>query len=102
MASDPEPYHLLAEQVRESFNREFWNEEKECLYDVLEPDKKDDKVRPNQIYAVSLPYTMMSKEREKRVVEKVKDELYAGCGLRSLAPEDTGLSRGIQRLSRKA
>ena len=85
---DPKPYHLLAEQVRESFNREFWNEEKECLYDVLEPDKKDDKVRPNQIYAVSLPYTMMSKEREKRVVEKVKDELYAGCGLRSLAPED--------------
>lgn len=85
---DPAPYRELSEKVKESFNREFWNEEKNCLYDVLESEKKDDKVRPNQIYAVSLPYTMMSEEREKAVVDKVNKELYAGCGLRSLAPDD--------------
>jgi len=40
-------------KVKKSFEEKFWNEEKKCLYDCLTPNYKDDKVRPNQILAVS-------------------------------------------------
>ena len=54
----------LSEKVKDSFNNRFWNEEKGCLYDVV--DKDDDKIRPNQIWAVSLPFSILDKEKEKR------------------------------------
>ncbi|MCR5427692.1 MAG: hypothetical protein K6F16_01720, partial [Lachnospiraceae bacterium] len=48
----------------------------------------DPRLRPNQIYAVSLPYSLLDPENELSVVEAVKEKLYAGCGLRSLDPAD--------------
>lgn len=77
-------YATLAELVKESFCRKFWWEEKGCLYDVVDGDKPDDHLRPNQIYAVSLPFTMLSREQETKIVIFVKNHLYIGCGLRSL------------------
>ena len=44
----------------------FWNEEKSCLYDVV--DENDDKIRPNQIWAVSLPFSILDREKEKMIV----------------------------------
>lgn len=84
---DSSPYELLANKVKESFLTHFWNEDKNCLYDVIS-DTKDDSIRPNQIYAVSLPYTMLPPEKEKLIVEAVISNLYANHGLRSLAPSD--------------
>ena len=81
-----EDFRQLAEQVRESFSREFWNEEKDCLYDVVSSEGKDDSLRPNQILAVSLPYSILSPDREKKVVVKVFQELFTPYGLRSLTP----------------
>lgn len=49
-------YAALAELVKASFCRKFWWEEKGCLYDVVDGDEPDDHLRPNQIYAVSLPF----------------------------------------------
>lgn len=83
---NPEPYGRLAERVKASFNQKFWNEALGCLYDVV--DENDAKIRPNQIWAVSLPYTMLPREKEKRVVETVHIHLYATYGLRSLSPWD--------------
>ena len=80
-------YTELAERVAESFCAQFWNPDMNCLYDVVEGASKDDSIRPNQIYAVSLPHTMLSKEQEKAVVETVRDKLLAGPGIRSLSPE---------------
>lgn len=81
-------YSELADLTRESFGKEFWNEDKECLYDVVDGTFKDDKIRPNQIWAVSLPYTMLSREQEKKIVHTVISKLYASYGLRSLSPDD--------------
>ena len=78
----------MAERVKESFNREFWNEDLKCLYDVADEPDSDDKIRPNQIYAVSLPYTMLDREKERHVVETVIEKLYATYGLRTLDQED--------------
>lgn len=81
-------YTELAKKVSTSFLREFWNTEKNCLYDVVSDDEKDGKIRPNQIYAVSLPYTMLPDEMAFSVVQTVYSHLYATYGLRSLSPED--------------
>ncbi|MGL4337867.1 MAG: amylo-alpha-1,6-glucosidase, partial [Turicibacter sp.] len=79
-------YLDLAEKVKVSFNERFWNDEQQCLFDVV--DDNDGKVRPNQIWAVSLPFTMLSAEKEKQVVNKVYKDLYATYGLRSLSFND--------------
>ncbi len=50
--------------------------------------KCDPRLRPNQIYAVSLPFGILEPERERRVVDIVQEKLYTGCGLRSLEPSD--------------
>ena len=81
-------YGELAEKVKKSFNEKFWNEEKGCLYDVVDDSGNDPKIRPNQIYAVSLPYTMLDDEKSKKIVETVMEHLYASYGLRSLSPQD--------------
>jgi len=71
-----------------SFNRLFWNESTGCLYDVVNGGPPDPSIRPNQILVVSLPYSMLSGERAKSVVEKVREHLLTRYGLRSLAPSD--------------
>jgi predicted glycogen debranching enzyme len=78
----------MAEAAKKSFCKQFWNEEQDCLYDVIHEDVKDGAIRPNQIFAVSLPHTMLSRERAKRVVAVVERELLTPFGLRSLAPGD--------------
>ena len=81
-------YRNMAAVASWSFNRLFWNEKTGCLYDVTNGAPPDPSIRPNQIFAVSLPYSMLSAERSKRVVEKVQEHLLTPYGLRSLASDD--------------
>lgn len=81
-------YGQLAKKVRKSFSEKFWNEEAGCLKDVLSGTEADDQIRCNQIWAVSMPFSLLSPEREKQVVEVVFRKLYTPYGLRTLAPED--------------
>lgn len=83
-----EEYKRMADKAKKSFVKVFWNEDKKCLYDVAEGEDKDDKIRPNQIYAVSLPFAILDKDKEKCVVETVINELYATYGLRTLDREN--------------
>lgn len=80
-------YRTRANQVKESFNAKFWDSSNQCLFDVVDGDEPDDHIRPNQIYAVSLPFSLLPEEQEKAVVALVEKELFVGCGLRSLAPD---------------
>lgn len=85
---DAKPYEDLAIKVKESFNNSFWNDELNCLYDVVSNDGCDSKIRPNQIWAVSLPFSMLPDDKAKKVVDTVYSHLYATYGLRSLSPDD--------------
>ena len=81
-------YDSLAGQVRQSFNEKFWNEEAHCLKDVLSGTMADTQIRCNQIWAVSMPFTMLERDKERQVVETVFEKLYTPYGLRTLAMED--------------
>ena len=84
---DASAYRTRANQVKESFNAKFWDSSNQCLFDVVDGDEPDDHIRPNQIYAVSLPFSLLPEEQEKAVVALVEKVLFVGCGLRSLAPD---------------
>jgi len=81
-------YRTMAALASWSFNRMFWNETAGCLYDVVNDGPADPSIRPNQILAVSLPYTMLSPERAHSVTETVRAHLLTAYGLRSLSPND--------------
>jgi predicted glycogen debranching enzyme len=81
-------YSSMATVASGSFNRLFWNEEGGCLYDVVNGGPPDPSMRPNQIFAVSLPHSMLSLERARAVVHKVQEQLLTPVGLRSLAASD--------------
>lgn len=86
--ADCRQYQAMAEKAQTAFNDHFWNAEEECLYDVIDGENKDGSVRPNQIFAVSLPHTMVSAQRAQKIVKKVEGELLTPVGLRSLSPRD--------------
>ena len=86
---DKEKYLEIANMAKKSFNTIFWNAEEECLYDVIDGEEKDASVRPNQLFAVSLPNTMVSIGKAQKIVKKVEAELLTPVGLRSLSPKDS-------------
>ena len=96
-------YGAAAERVRGSFEKRFWYQEKGYLYDVVDgPDGDDASLRPNQIFALSLPFPLVSPNGEKArsVVDACGRELYTPHGLRTLAPSDSsyvGVYRGGPR-----
>ena len=81
-------YGAMADRVYAAFDRLFWNQEKKCLRDVISGTAADDQVRCNQIWAVSLPFSLLSREKERQVVETVFRRLYTPVGLRTLDPQD--------------
>jgi len=81
-------YHDMADKVRNSFCRLFWNEAAGCLYDCVLPDgSADASLRPNQIFAVSLAFSPLSSEQQKAVVDAVQKNLLTPFGLRTLNVE---------------
>ena len=75
-------YKDLAEKCRISFNNKFYNEEKKCLYDVL----GDGKIRPNQLFALSLTYQVLkpNSEEANNVIKTVEEKLLNPYGLKTL------------------
>lgn len=78
----------LAEKVKMSFSRSFWMDEGHCLKDVISGTDADSQIRCNQIWAVSMPFTMLEEEKERQIVDTVFEKLYTPYGLRTLDPED--------------
>jgi predicted glycogen debranching enzyme len=81
-------YDKLAAIARNSFNEKFWNETSAYLYDRVDGRERDASLRPNALFAISLPYEILAAERFKPVVDTAWRELYTTYGLRSLSPQD--------------
>ena len=81
----------LCQKGCDSFREQFWNEDRRCLYDVVDvdhqPGRIDASLRPNQIFAAGgLPLSLLDENRAARVVEVVEKLLWTPMGPRSLAP----------------
>ena len=83
-------YDELADRVRAAFLPTFWNPQRGCLYDVVRPDGPDDAIRPNQIFAASLPHPLLPQEQARAVLDVVERNLLTPVGLRTLAPGERG------------
>jgi len=97
---DPREYGDLARRARSAF-RVFWNPEARCLFDVIGDDgRPDPSLRPNQLFAVSLPHSPLTREQMRGVVDAVARDLLVPLGVRTLAPSAPGyigIYRGPQR-----
>lgn len=78
----------LAEQVKNSFNEVFWDEKRGYLADYVNGTYKDWAIRPNMIFATSLPFSPLEEAQMDSILEIVKSKLLTSRGLRSLAPDD--------------
>ena len=81
--SDSKKYKELAENCKISFNEKFYNKKRKCLYDVL----GDNKIRPNQLFALSLTYQVIDLDSQiaKDILQVCKKKLLNNYGLKSLA-----------------
>ncbi len=86
-----EGYAKLAEKAARNFLR-FWNPERDCCYDVIDAPGvgNDPSLRPNQIFAVSLPFSPLGERQQRSVVDVVAQNLLTSHGLRSLAASEPG------------
>ena len=88
MGRDGSGYGDLARRVKDSFVQKFWRADAGCLRDVLSGTDADEQIRPNQVWAVSMPFTMLDAARQQGVVDTVRRHLYTPVGLRTLSPDD--------------
>jgi predicted glycogen debranching enzyme len=86
--NEAEKCATLAEKARKSFADKFWDQEKDCLLDVVGEGWRDGSLRPNQVFAVSLDFTMLDNAKNENVVELLQRELSTPFGLRTLARSD--------------
>ncbi len=94
LAKPSDGYAKLAAKAVKNFQK-FWNAGRNCCYDVLDSSgigklTNDAALRPNQVFAVSLPVSPLTKDQQKAVVDICAQQLLTSHGLRSLAPGEPG------------
>ncbi len=78
-----------AQKVKETFLNRFWNQDGNYLYDLIdEHNQPNNSIRPNQLFAISLPFQLLEGEKAQAVFNCVEEHLYTPVGLRSLSPHD--------------
>jgi predicted glycogen debranching enzyme len=87
LGQSAQEYEAIADEILASFNR-FWNAEKGYCYDVIDgPDGNNSDLRPNQLFAISLPESPLTSEQQRSIVEICGQKLLTSHGLRSLSPD---------------
>jgi predicted glycogen debranching enzyme len=86
---DSETIEISAAKAKESFDKLFWNSEGNYLYDLIDENgKSNSELRPNQLFAISLPFSLIGGEKADAVLKIVEEKLYTPVGLRSLPAND--------------
>ena len=93
---------VLSEKIKNSFLKKFTKIDG-TLYDVLpengEPDDASKQVRCNEIFALTMPFTMIEAKQAKAILAQVRRELYTPVGLRSLSLHYLAVSSALWRYS---
>jgi predicted glycogen debranching enzyme len=83
-----EEYRSRAGKAKKSFVEQFWSNSSGGLFDVVNDGAKDPSLRPNQIFAASLDFSMLDDAQQSSVVSVVHDRLWTRYGLRTLSSDD--------------
>jgi glycogen debranching enzyme len=95
LGRDPYEYQAVAQWIREAFVQTFWSDELGYLYDVVTDESNDSSLRPNQIFALSLPHPLLEGKQAESVLKVVTDELLTPFGLRTLSHKDRRFARAL-------
>lgn len=78
----------MAEDTRIAFNNKFYNKRRKCLYDVI----GDSKIRPNQLFSLSLSFPVIDPNSEiaENIIKVTEKKLLTNYGLRTLAKGEKG------------
>lgn len=88
LGKEADDYQTLIKKVKISFGR-FWNEKMGYCYDLIDgPDGLDGRLRPNQLFAISLPHSPLTAVQQRVVLDACGRHLLTAHGLRSLSPDD--------------
>ncbi len=81
-------YAKQAKETKKAFEEKFYNARRKCLYDVL----GDSKIRPNQLFSLSLTYPVIDPGSEiaENIIETVEKKLWTPYGLQTLAKGEAG------------
>lgn len=79
----------LAGKIKSAFVENFWLPDEKYLADLVSDNFTDKSIRPNQTFAVSLPFSPLTDVQKQAVMECVSKHLYTPLGLRTLAPSDS-------------
>ena len=86
LGQDSKQYQSLTKLATKSFEEKFWHEGVKYYLDTVDPN--DASLRPNQVIAMSLPFTPCNPDHAKLALKAVDRELLTPVGLRTLSPED--------------
>jgi len=82
--------HDYAVTVKKHFQEQFWYSDGGYLYDCINGENRESAFRPNQLFAISLPFQLLEFSQSTSVLDQVEKKLYTSKGLRSLAPGSPG------------
>ena len=74
--------------LEKNFEKEFWNLDAECLYDLINGEHKDTKIRPNQLIVLYLPFELLGKRSARKILQTATWHLLCEGGLYSLSKYD--------------
>ncbi len=82
-------WYQLPQKIASSFNEVFWDDARRTLADIATHSNRDFTVRPNMVFATSLPFSPINDEKKKLILDRIKAELLTPRGLRTIAPTDS-------------
>ena len=91
LGEDAKQYQSLIKLATKNFEEKFWHEGIKYYLDTVDPN--DASLRPNQVIAMSLPFTPCNPDHAKLALKAVDRELLTPVGLRTLSPENPSYHR---------
>ncbi|MFX1262087.1 MAG: amylo-alpha-1,6-glucosidase [Promethearchaeota archaeon] len=90
---DPYEFRAVASWIQEAFLQTFYDDDRGCLFDVVNDEENDTSIRPNQIFALSLPFPLLEGDMARSILKVVTKELVTPYGLRTLSTQDPRYAR---------
>jgi glycogen debranching enzyme len=83
---DSSQFATLIKLATKNFEEKFWHKGVKYYMDTVDPN--DASLRPNQLIAMSLPFSPCDPKHAKEALKAIDRELLTPVGLRTLSPED--------------